>query len=78
MTKENQNAYNKSAETIKNNRSEISTHNHPEEGIERGCKEEREGSLVPIFQSPSFGIVRLLTGWMRFCSEVSGMWVERG
>ena len=37
-------------------------HSHPEEGIERGCKEEREGSPAPIFPPPSFEIVRLLTG----------------
>ena len=47
--------------TIKNNRPKISTHSHPEEGIERGCKEEREGSPAPIFPPPSFEIVRLLT-----------------
>ena len=45
---------------------------------ERGCEEEREGSPVPIFPPPSFGIVRLLTGWIGFCSKVSSMWVERG
>ena len=45
---------------------------------ERGCEEEREGSPVPIFPPPSFGIVRLLTGWMGFCFKISGMWVERG
>ena len=64
--------------TIKNNRSKISTHSHPEEGIERCCKEEREGSPTPIFPPPSFEIVRLLTGWMGFCSQISAMWVERG
>ena len=36
------------------NRFEISTHNHREEEIERGCEEEREGSPVPIFPLPSF------------------------
>ena len=41
---------------------ETSTHSHPEEEIERGHEEEREGSLVPIFPPLRFGIVRLLTG----------------
>ena len=45
---------------------------------EKGCEEEREGSPVPIFPPPSFGIGRLLTGWMGFCFKISGMWVERG
>ena len=53
-------------------------HSHPEEEIERGREEEREGFPIPIFPPPSFGIVRLLTGWMGFYFEVSGMWVERG
>ena len=43
------------------NRSEISTHSHLEEEIERGHEEEKEGSPIPIFPPPSFGIVRLLT-----------------
>ena len=54
------------------NKFEISTHNHLEEEIERGCEEEREGSPVPIISPLRFGIVRLLTGWMGFCSEVLG------
>ena len=50
LTRENQDANNKSAEKAwKHNKSEISTHNHPEEEIERGCEEEREGSLYPYF-----------------------------
>ena len=32
-----------------------------EEEIERGCEEEREGSLVPIFPSLRFGIVRYVS-----------------
>ena len=60
------------------NRSETLSHSHQEEEIERGCEEERKGSPVPIFPPPNFGIVRLLTDWMEFCSEVSSMWVERG
>ena len=31
-------------------RSETSTHSQQEEKIEKGCNEEREGFLVPIFQ----------------------------
>ena len=46
--------------------------------IEGGREEEREGSFVSIFPPLSFGIVRLLTGRMNFCSEVLGMWEERG
>ena len=42
-------------------RSEISTHSQQEE-IERGCKEEREGSPVPIFSPLSFRILRMLVG----------------
>ena len=42
-------------------RSETSTHSHPEEEIERGHEEEREGSPIPIFPPLRFGIVRLLT-----------------
>ena len=34
----------------------------PEEKIERGHEEEREGSPIPIFPPLRFGIVRLLTG----------------
>ena len=50
LTRENQNANNKSAEKAwKHNKSEISTNSHPEEEIERGCEEEREGFPVPIF-----------------------------
>ena len=72
LTRENKNANNKSVEKAwKHNKSEISTHSHPEEEIERGCEEEREGSAIPIFSPLRFGIVRLLTGWMGFCSEVS-------
>ena len=41
--------------------------------------EERKGSPVPIFPPPpNSRIVRLLTGWIEFCSEVSGLWVKRG
>ena len=53
------------------NRSETSTHSHRKE-------EEREGSPIPIFPPPNFRIVRLLTSWMGFYSEISGMWVECG
>ena len=60
------------------NKSETSTHNHREVEIERGYKEEREGSPVPIFPPLNFKIMRLLTGWMWFCSKVSSLWVERG
>ena len=60
------------------NRSETLTHNHYEEEIEGDHEEEREGSPIPIFSPPNFGVVRLLTGLMKFCSEISGMWVECG
>ena len=40
--------------------SETSTHSHTKEEIEGGREEEREGSLIPIFPPPNFGIVRLL------------------
>ena len=60
------------------NRFETLTHSQREEEIEKGCEEEREGYPVPIFPPLSFGIVRLLTGWMSFCSEVLGMWEEHG
>ena len=39
-----------------------STHSQREEEIERGCEEEREGSLVPIFPPTNFKIVRMLAG----------------
>ena len=45
----------------KHNRSETSTHSHPEEEIEGGREEEKEGFSVPIFPPLRFGIVRLLT-----------------
>ena len=35
------------------------THSHLEEEIEGDCKEEREGSLIPIFPPLRFGIVRI-------------------
>ena len=79
LTWENQNVNNKSAEKAwKHNKSETSTHSHLEKEIERGCEEEREGSPILIFSPPNFGVVRLLTGLMEFCSEISGMWVECG
>ena len=54
------------------NRSETSTHSHTEEEIEEGREEEREDSLIPIFPPLRFRIVRLLTSWMGFYSEISG------
>ena len=39
---------------------------------------EREGSLIPIFPPLNFKIVRMLTGWIRFCSKVSVMWAKCG
>ena len=54
------------------------THSHGEEEIERGCKEEREGSLVPIFPSLSFEIVRMFPGSVGFCSQVSIVWGKHG
>ena len=41
-------------------RSETSTHSQRGEEIERGCDEEREDFLVPIFSPPRFIIVRML------------------
>ena len=35
----------------KNNMFETQTHSQQEEENERGCEEEREGSLVPYFQA---------------------------
>ena len=52
-------------------------HSHNLE-IERCCEEEREGSFVPIFPLPSFGIMWILAGWMGFCSKVSPLWIKRG
>ena len=50
LIKENQNANKKSVEQVwKHNRSETSTHSHREEENERGCQEEKEGSLYPYF-----------------------------
>ena len=60
LTRENQNANNKSAK--KHNRSKSSTHSQREREIERGCEEERENSLVPIFPPPYFRIARMLVG----------------
>ena len=55
------------------NRSKISTQSHREEEIERGCEEEKEGSPIPIFSPLRFEIMRLLTGWMGFCSKILGL-----
>ena len=61
LTRENQNTNNKSVEkALKYNRSETSTHSQGEEEIERGCKEEREGTPVPIFPPLYFRIARML------------------
>ena len=49
--------------TQKHKRSETSTHNHPEEEIEKGHEEEREGSPVPIFPPLRFEIVRYVS-WL--------------
>ena len=58
LTRENQNANNKSAK--KHNRSKSSTHSQREGEIERGCEEKREDSPVPIFPPPYFRIARML------------------
>ena len=47
-------------------RSDILTHSQEEKKIERGHEEEWEGSPIPIFPPPSFGIVRMHPGWMSF------------
>ena len=53
LTRENQNANNKSAEKAKKyNRSEILTPSHWDEGIDRGCEEEREGSPYTHISTP--------------------------
>ena len=79
LPKENQNANNKSAKkNIKHNKSETSTHSHPEEEIERGCEEEREGSPIPIFSPLRFGIVRIFPSSVGFCSQVSALWGKCG
>ena len=63
LTRENQNANNKSVEkALKHNRSKTSTHNHIEEEIEKCHEEERKGSPVPIFPPLRFRIVRMSLG----------------
>ena len=53
LTRENQNANIKvQKKHKKHNKSEKSTHSHRKEEIERGCEEEREGPLLPIFPPP--------------------------
>lgn len=44
----------------KNNTFETQTHYQREKEIEKGCKEEREGSPVFIFSPLDFKIVRML------------------
>ena len=79
MTRENQDANNKSAEKAwKHNKSEILTHNHPEEEIERGCEEEREGSPILIFSPLRFEIVNIFSSSVGFCSQVSALWGKCG
>ena len=79
LTRENQNANNKSVEKVqKHNKSKTSTHSHQEEGIERGCEEEREGSPVPIFPPLRFRIVRMFPGSVGFDSQVSTLQRKRG
>ena len=56
------------------NRSKTSTHSHPEEEIERGHEEEREGSPVSIFPPPkiqNFENVSWLSGFL--LSSLSSM-----
>ena len=60
------------------NRSETLTHSHPEEEIERGCEEEREGSPIPIFPPLRFEIVRIFPSSMGFCSQVSALQEKLG
>ena len=59
-------------------KSETSTHSQWEEEIRRGCEEEREGSPILIFPPLNFRIMRMLADWIRFCSKVSALRVERG
>ena len=63
------------------NMSEISTHNHQEEGIERGCEEEKEGSPVSIFPPPkiqNFGNVSWLSGFLLSSfSSIGKTWFNR-
>ena len=60
------------------NRSETSTHSHPEEEIERSYEEERKGSPIPIFPPLRFGIVRIFLNSVGFCSQVSALWGKHG
>ena len=71
LTRDNQNANNQSVEKAKkHNKSETSTHSHQEEETEKGCKDEREGSPVPIFLLLRFRIVRMFPSSVGFCSQV--------
>ena len=54
------------------------SYSHPEEEIERGCEEEREGSSVPIFPPLRFGIVRMFPSSVGFCSQILALWGKRG
>ena len=60
------------------NRSETSTHSHPEKEIEGGREEERKGSLVPIFSPLRFRIVKMFPDSVDFCSQVLALWGKRG
>ena len=64
--------------SIKHNKSKTSIHSHPEEEIERGCEEEREGSPILIFSPLRFEIVNIFPSSVGFCSQVSALWGKRG
>ena len=57
------------------------THSHPEEEIEKGHEEEREGSPVPIFPLLRFKIVRYVSWLNGFLlssfSSMGKMWFNR-
>ena len=76
LTRENQNANNKSAK--KHNRSKSSTHSQREKEIKRDYEEEKEGSLVPIFPPLRFRIVKMFPNSVDFCFQVLALWGKRG
>ena len=59
-------------------RSETSTHNYQEEGIERGCEEEKKGFPVSIFPLLRFKIVRTFPNLVGFCSKALALCGKHG
>ena len=62
----------------KAHRSETLAHNQREEENERGCKEEREGSLVPIFQLFKLQNCEDVIWLNGFWPQVSALWGKHG